>query len=165
MREIRKSGSEGGVGFNPPFLPLSFTMLELGAGSSCYFHYAGTGRWKLLLLSLRRNWELEAQATFTTPGLGAGSSCYFHYDGTGSWKLLLLSLRRNWELETQARRVSLPLRWISLARAPCICISSLRSTSTNRLFLTRTLPPTTKSDTCRAWQMSKASTGFSHPFA
>jgi hypothetical protein len=23
MREIRKSGSEGGVGFNPPFLPLS----------------------------------------------------------------------------------------------------------------------------------------------
>ena len=87
MREIRKSGSEGGVGFNPPFLPLSFTMLELGAGSSCYFHYAGTGRWKLLLLSLRRNWELEAQATFTTPGLGAGSSCYFHCAGTGSWKL------------------------------------------------------------------------------
>jgi len=29
MREIRKSGSEGGVGFNPPFLPLSV------AGASC----------------------------------------------------------------------------------------------------------------------------------
>jgi hypothetical protein len=27
MREIRKSGSEGGVGFNPPFLPLSFDNL------------------------------------------------------------------------------------------------------------------------------------------
>jgi len=29
MREIRKSGSEGGVGFNPPFLPLSVV------GASC----------------------------------------------------------------------------------------------------------------------------------
>ena len=30
MRETRKSGSEGGVGFNPPFLPLSFKGAQAG---------------------------------------------------------------------------------------------------------------------------------------
>ena len=29
MREIRKSGSEGGVGFYPPFLPLSLKEIVL----------------------------------------------------------------------------------------------------------------------------------------
>jgi|GEM_PF-3946031 len=66
MREIRKSGSEGGVGFNPPFLPLSIwpgswklrLLYGLGAGSSGYY----------------MAWELEAPATIWP----------------GSWKLRLL---------------------------------------------------------------------------
>jgi hypothetical protein len=47
MREIRKSGSEGGVGFNPPFLPLSLRVV----GASCS---------RIALGAM----ELEAPATF-----------------------------------------------------------------------------------------------------
>ena len=35
MREIRKSGSEGGVRFNPAFLPLSFGSLVAGFFRPC----------------------------------------------------------------------------------------------------------------------------------